>query len=83
MEEEETACVSHHTAVTGSVYSQISGVTIVTPIRNDPGHVRSPHAGRLIPNHLPMGKKAEIRPQIDLPNRTVRPLKSGWSVRER
>ena len=24
--------------------------------------------GRLIPSHLPMGKKAEIRSQIDLPN---------------
>ena len=49
----------------------LSGVTIVTPIRNDPGRVRSPHAnvwGRLVPNHLPMGKKAGIRSQIDLPN---------------
>ena len=51
--------------------SQVSGVTIVTPIRNDPGRVRSPHAnvwGRLVPNHLPTGKKASIRSQIDLPN---------------
>ena len=48
-----------------------SGVTIVTPIRNDPGCVRSPHAnvwGWLVPNHLPTGKKAGIRSQIDLPN---------------
>ena len=43
----------------------------MTPIRNDPGRVRSPHAnvwGRLVPNHLPTGKKAGIRSQIDLPN---------------
>ena len=49
----------------------LSGVTIVTPIRNDPGRVRSPHAnvwGRLVPNHLPTGKKAGIRSQIGLPN---------------
>ena len=51
--------------------SEILGVTIVTPIRNDPGRVRSPHAnvwGRLVSNHLPTGKKAGIRSQIDLPN---------------
>ena len=39
--------------------------------RNDPGRVWSPHANvwdRLVPNHLPTGKKAGIRSQIDLPN---------------
>ena len=43
----------------------------MSPIRNDPGRVQSPHAnvwGRLVPNHLPTGKKAGIRSQIDLPN---------------
>ena len=43
----------------------------MTPIRNDPGRVRSPHANvwdRLVPHHLPTGKKAGIRSQIDLPN---------------
>ena len=59
----EQACMQWHIA--------ISGVTVVTPIRNDPGRVRSPHAnvwGRLVPNHLSTGKKASIRSQIDLPN---------------
>ena len=41
------------------------GATIVTPIRNGPGHFRSPHAMyilcRVIPNSLPTGKKAEVR----------------------
>ena len=37
-------------------YTAILGVTIVTPIRNDHGRFRSPHAnilGRLFPNCLP------------------------------
>ena len=42
---------------------------IVTPIRNNPGRFRIPHdnvLGRLAPNNLPTGKKAEIKLQIDL-----------------
>ena len=38
-------------------------------MRNDPGRFRSPHAnvlGRLVPNGLPTGKKAETRPSVDL-----------------
>ena len=45
------------------------GVTIVT--RNYPGRFQSLHAnvlGRLVPNDLPTGKKAETRPSVDLPN---------------
>ena len=41
------------------------------PIRNDPGRFRSPHAnvlGRLVPNGLPKGKKADTRPLVDLTN---------------
>ena len=41
---------------TGAGESIILGVTIVTPIRNDHGRFRSPHAnvlGRLAPNCLP------------------------------
>ena len=47
------------------------GVTIVTPIRNNPGHFQSAHAnvlGRVIPNGLPTGNKAEMRPSEDLTN---------------
>ena len=36
-----------------------------------PGRFRSPHAnvlGRLVPNGLPKGKKADTRPWIDLTN---------------
>ena len=39
--------------------------------RNDPGRFRSPHAnvlGRLVPNGLPKGKKADTRPWVDLTN---------------
>ena len=48
----------------------VSGVTIVTPIRKDPGRVRSPTAnvwaGRATrPKSPPHGKKAGIRSQID------------------
>ena len=42
----------------------------MTPIRNDPGHFRNPHAnilGRVVPNGLPTGK-AEMRPSVDLTN---------------
>ena len=49
----------------------ISGVTIVTPIRNNPGRVRSPHANVWAGSSQitsPRGKKAGIRSQIDLPN---------------
>ena len=41
----------------------------MTPIRNDPGRFRIPHAnvlGQLAPNKLPTGNKAEIRSHIDL-----------------
>ena len=46
----------------------VLGVTIVTPIRNDRGRFRSPHAnvlGRLVPNCLPTRRKAEMRPWVD------------------
>ena len=49
----------------------LSGVMIVTPTRNYPGHFRSPHAnilGRVILNGLPVGKKAEMRLLVDLTN---------------
>ena len=42
------------------------------PIRNDLGHIRSPHTNvlsRIIPNGLPTGKKAEMRPSVDLTNK--------------
>ena len=38
------------------MFRVLLGVTIVTPIRNDHGRFRSPHAnvlGRLVPNCLP------------------------------
>ena len=41
------------------------------PIRNDPGRFRRPHAnvlGRLVPDGLPTGSKAEMRRWIDLTN---------------
>ena len=44
----------------------------MTPIRNDSGHFRSPHAnvlGRVVPNGLPTGKKAEMRPSVNLTNK--------------
>ena len=43
----------------------------MTPIRNDHGRFRSPHAnvlGRLVPNCLPTRKKAETRPWVDQTN---------------
>ena len=46
------------------------GLAHARPIRNDPGRFRSPHAtilGRLVPNGLPMGKKADTRPWVDWP----------------
>ena len=49
----------------------VLGVTIVTPIRNDPGHLRSLHAnilGQVVPNGLPTRKKTAMWPSVDLTN---------------
>ena len=43
----------------------------MTPIGNDRGRFQSPHAnvlGRLVPNCLPMGKKAEMRQWVHQTN---------------
>ena len=53
--------------------------------RNDPGRFQSPHAdvfGRLAPNGLPKGKKAETRPWVVLTNEAQHgePAESAWSA---
>ena len=54
----------------------------MTPNKERPGLSPEPTClcmGRLIPNGLPMGKKAKIRQLVDLTNKA--PAKSAWSMR--
>ena len=53
----------------------------MTPNKERPGLSPEPTClcmGRLIPNGLPMGKKAKMRQLVDLTNKA--PAKSAWSA---
>ena len=61
--------------INGSLSSRVYGMSIGSHDRNDPGRFRRPHAnvlGRLVPNGLPTGSKAEMRRWIDLTNEAQR-----------
>ena len=67
----KTLCHFHVFRIECKLCVLVLGVTIVTPIRNDLGHLRSLHAnilGEVVPNGLPARKETAIWPSVDLTN---------------